>query len=179
MYPFRVNREKALEVIVYISKHAPIPDKIHICKILYFADKYHMEKYARFICGDHYVAMQHGPVPSYVYDLIKAADEGDIPELAVDDFAVAALRDPKTAMFSKSDIEALDWAISEFGNVPFNQLIKISHDEIIWQQATNNGALLYPHTAVKRVPIPLESILSTFGDGDDLLEYLREYSVAV
>jgi uncharacterized phage-associated protein len=174
MYPFKVNREKALEVVLYISKHAPIPDRVHICKILYFADKYHMGKYARFTCGERYVAMQHGPVPSYTYDLIKAADQGEVPELAVDDFDVAPLRDPNVGLLSKSDIEALGWAINKFGNLSFGRLIDISHKETCWQQATNNGAALYPNTGVKSVPISIESILANFADGDELLTYLYE-----
>jgi uncharacterized phage-associated protein len=39
---------------------------------MYFADRKHLEKYGRFICGDSYVAMKHGPVPSEIYDILKA-----------------------------------------------------------------------------------------------------------
>ena len=43
-----------------------------LCKILYFADQRHLSLYGRSITGDTYIAMQYGPVPSNVDDILKA-----------------------------------------------------------------------------------------------------------
>ena len=76
-HPFEFNAEKAIEVILYIAEHIKEPTFHTVSKVLYFADKEHLEKYGRFICGDSYIAMRRGPVPSGVYDLLKLA-RGDL-----------------------------------------------------------------------------------------------------
>ena len=173
-YPFTFDREKAKEAILYIASHAPIPDRFNICRIIYFADKYHLEKYARFICGDSYAAMIHGPVPSATYDIIKAADNGFIADISVNDWDVAGMRQPRLEVFSESDIEALDWAIHEYGELPFKVLRDISHDEA-WKAATDNGKLVEPPSIVRSVPIPFENIVSMLKDRDAILDYIQEY----
>lgn len=173
-YPFKFDREKAKEAILYIASRAPKPDRFHICKILYFADKYHLENYARFLYGDIYTAMKHGPVPSCAYDIIKAADTGAIADIAVNDWDVAALREPELDTFSESDLEALDWAIAEYGSLEFLELRAKSHDEA-WKAATENGALIEPPSIVRSVPIPFESIVSLLKDKDAILDYIQEY----
>ncbi|MBP0020504.1 MAG: SocA family protein [Cyanobacteria bacterium SBLK] len=70
-HPFIFNAEKGIEAILYIIKHGTEPTFLHISKVMYFADRKHLEKYGRFICGDRYIAMKNGPVPSGVYDLLK------------------------------------------------------------------------------------------------------------
>src|ERR1041385_8562498 len=92
--PLAVDKRKAIETIIYVARKAPIADRFHVCKIIYFADKYHLQHYGRFVFGDYYVAMKNGPVPSGAYDVIKSADEGLQQSLATADFDVIALREP-------------------------------------------------------------------------------------
>ena len=47
-------------------------DMHKLCKILYFADQRHLSLYGRSITGDTYIAMQYGPVPSNVDDILKS-----------------------------------------------------------------------------------------------------------
>lgn len=63
--------EKTTEVLLYITEQ--VTDVYNALKVLYFADKDHLAKYGRQICGESYVAMKDGPVPSCTYDLVKAA----------------------------------------------------------------------------------------------------------
>ena len=63
--PFEFNEKVALEVILYIANKSQKPTFHHIAKLLYFADKSHLCQYGRFICGDNYIAMKNGPVPSH------------------------------------------------------------------------------------------------------------------
>ena len=46
-------------------------DMHKLCKILYFADQKHLSLYGRSITGDTYIAMEYGPVPSNVDDILK------------------------------------------------------------------------------------------------------------
>jgi len=167
--PFIFDPEKAIEVILYISKRAPVPDIIHVCKILYFADRFHLEEYGRFICGDAYIAMTNGPVPSGTYNLInsvRGASQSQYADhaqnsFAVDKWTVLPLRDVIEEIFSASDIECLDRAITEYGHLDVGQLIDISHDDAYNAADVNSE-------------IPIEAIVAMLRDGDVLLEHLRE-----
>lgn len=172
---FQFDRDKAVEVVLYITTHARIPDRFHVCKILYFADRYHLENYARLICGDYYAAMPHGAVPSNTYNLIVEADDGNIPAIAVDDVNVIPLREANLEVFSESDLEALNWAIAEYGSLEFGALWRISHDDHVWKQVTQDGALIRSPYTTRSIPIPMEEIVSVLKDKDELLEYLYEY----
>ena len=171
--PVIFKAKKAREVTLYIAQHAPIADRLHICKIAYFADRYHLEKYARLICNDRYVAMKYGPVPGGIYDIIKNAGDAEDTDLAVDDFAVAPLRAADLSMLSESDREALDWAIQKYGSLSVDCLSQASHDDT-WNNVTQHGALLDAPYLLRAIPIPLPEITNTLKDGELLTSYLRE-----
>ncbi|MCW7083120.1 Panacea domain-containing protein [Escherichia coli] len=83
MLNVRFDSEKALEAILYVASKAPIPDIYHVGKILYYADRFHLESFGRLITGDHYNAMKDGPVASNTYDIIKLLVEMDVTFLMV------------------------------------------------------------------------------------------------
>src|SRR5437764_14379117 len=69
---YQFNSTKAIQVILYIlQKIGGKADFIKIFKILYFSDQKHLARFGRAISNDDYVAMNHGPVPSNVYDIFK------------------------------------------------------------------------------------------------------------
>lgn len=68
---FKMNWAKAVEAIHFVASIHPGITPYYIAKLFYFADKAHLADWGRSICGDDYVAMEHGPVPSGVYDLVK------------------------------------------------------------------------------------------------------------
>ncbi|WP_345996159.1 Panacea domain-containing protein [Sodalis praecaptivus] len=171
----RFDSEKALEAILYVAAKAPIPDIYHVGKILYFADRAHLDRYGRLITGDSYSAMKDGPVASNTYDIIKIA-RGDgryVPNgcnadvirqsLFVADCGgehkIQALREPDEDALSDSDIACIDEALAFYGNMSFRQIREISHD-VVWESANENG------------DIPLETIASNSSDPDKLIGYL-------
>ena len=97
------NREKAIAAILYIAKNIDISDKLRILKVLYAADKYHLNRYFRFILGDRYARLDNGSVPSNVYDMLKSSSE----EYEVKGSKIIPLQDPDMDELSPSDIEAL------------------------------------------------------------------------
>lgn len=46
------DRDKALEAIIYVAKNLASPSLHSISKILYLADKRHLQHFGRLICGD-------------------------------------------------------------------------------------------------------------------------------
>jgi uncharacterized phage-associated protein len=166
------DKEKAVEAIKYVALHAPRPDIYWIGKIIYAADKKHLERFGRLLFGDDYVAMAHGPVPSGTYDLLKAARYAvERPDFhpALGEFEihgknrVVALKAPDRDCFSESDIQCLDEAIAELGHLSFGELKERSHDQA-FRSADENDF------------IDLEQIVAMMPNGAALLEHLRESS---
>lgn len=165
------DREKALEIILLIAKTLREPTLHSISKILYLADKRHLQTYGRLICGDRYIAMEYGPVPSAVYNMMKVADEryridADWDEIIKEAFEVRggrrvrAKRQPDTTRLAESEIESVKKTIAKYGNKSFGQLTDITHD----------GA--WKKTAEDR-PISIDAIARTLPNADEVLAYLR------
>ncbi|MDQ7815981.1 MAG: Panacea domain-containing protein [Melioribacteraceae bacterium] len=87
-----------------------------LLKLAFFADRYHIRNYARPVSGDVYYAMKLGPVPSALKDII------DIQTFYGEDIISTSQYDIKLKsenidadQLSQSDIEAIDFAVKEFG----------------------------------------------------------------
>lgn len=175
MLKTRFDSEKALEAILYVASKAPIPDIYHVGKILYFADRLHLDRFGRLITGDNYKAMKDGPVAENGYDIIKIAqgkgkyvpngiDVADIlSALKVFDkpesYKVQPLREYDDGVFSDSDLSCIDESIQRYGEMTFWQIREISHDDI-WSSSSENG------------DIALEALVSKCSDSDKLLKHL-------
>lgn len=162
------DAEKAIEVLLYVA--AKCPDTYTALKVLYFADKAHLAQYGRLICGDIYVAMDHGPVPSGAYDLVKYA-RGDsfcwanVPvadAFCVQGYAIIPKRAADLEWLSESDIECLDAAIAEYGHLSFLQLRQISHRDPAFKESDHNSL------------IPLDAIVRSLPNSRALLDYLHD-----
>ncbi|MEI7209937.1 Panacea domain-containing protein [Pectobacterium carotovorum] len=172
MLKVRFDSEKALEAILYVASKAPIPDIYHVCKILYYADRFHLESYGRLVSGDHYNAMKDGPVASNTYDIIKIA-RGDgryIPNgcdvtsvreaFGISGKKVNPLRNPDEDIFSDSDLECIDKSIEMLGRMSFEEIRNKSHDPA-WESADSNGEM------------SLESIINELKDSKLILDYMQ------
>src|SRR5258708_29401184 len=71
--PIRFDPERALELVLYVANQLRYPTLHSVSKVVYFADREHLSRYGSLLSGDNYVAMRHGPVPSSIYNLLKAA----------------------------------------------------------------------------------------------------------
>jgi uncharacterized phage-associated protein len=170
MYPFNFDKPKAIEAIVYIASRIEDPTFHSVSKLLYFADKTHLEKYGRFICGETYYAMQYGPVPTHIYAIFRDALPNDAIEEAIEirqERHVIARRAANLDLLSDSDIECLDKAIAMYGDAPMWRRTEDSHDEAwksAWEKRGERGS----------VEMPLESIAAMFDNADTLLAYLKD-----
>ena len=168
--PFTFDAPKAIQAILYVANRLrPPADMYWVLKSIYFADKCHLHRYGRFIFGDRYVAMRHGPVPSGAYDLFKIA-RGEGPLLqcpgvrsafSMDGNHVIPFVDANPDVFSESDLECLDEGIKECRDLSFGELKAKSHDEA-WQSSDENDEMT------------IESIAALAPDKETLLEYLQD-----
>lgn len=162
--------ESALNSLLFILEQLGGKSDMHkLCKILYFADQRHLSKYGRSITGDTYIAMQYGPVPSNVDDILKAV-RGDsffskYAEKLKDKFVfenrfiVKALVLPDMDELSASDVECLTYAIDLCRDKSFDSLTELSH------------GMAWTNTARDRA-ISVKDILREAGDEEEYVEYI-------
>lgn len=165
------NREKALEAILYVARHLESASLHSISKILYLADKRHLERFGRLICGDRYIAMEFGPVPSAIYDMMKVADnrdsiDADWDAIIKESFVIQGGRYVKPRrktnmdVLARSEVECIDHTIKKYGRKTFGQLTDLTHDAA-WKGVGENQ------------PISLEAIARTLPNSGDLVAYIR------
>lgn len=102
--------------------------RLRLLKLLYIADREHLAEHGRPITGDRAAALDHGPVLTITYDLIKGTDSGStiwsrhFTNVGRD---VLLNEDPGVGKLSKREIERLqsvskrflddsDWDVAEF-----------------------------------------------------------------
>ena len=140
----------------------------NVLKVLFYADKDHLEKHGRLICGDRYVAMKHGPVPSGAYNMVKSVRDDSPYEanpriaevLTMSGYTITSSREPNLKILSQSEIESLDFAIDEYGHLSFNKLETLSHQEAAFQKADENDF------------ISMEDLVKSLSDGELLWDHL-------
>lgn len=173
MVSTRFDPSKARAAILYISQRlqSKSPEKradlYKTLKTLYFAERKHLAKYGRSITNDFYVAMEHGPVPSKTYDMIKLV-RGDLfvrdnrekerlsKMFAVENkWDIIPLQDADEDEFSESDIECLEEAIKKTAPLSFKELKGISHD-VAYKRASDKGeeVLAFEDMAAAENPEP-------------------------
>lgn len=131
--------ETFIQPVLYIlNKSGKALDPHKIAKILYFADKLHLKKYARTITEDTYIKMNYGPVPSTIYDIIKSV-LGKSTKYSTEFVSQYFIKVPGDKMkavidydpseFSVSEIHCLDDSIARYIDTDFATLSIESHDE--------------------------------------------------
>ncbi len=138
---FSFDFDRALAAMVYIaSKPVTSLDTYKLCKLVFLSDKLHTVRFGRPITGDVLRAMDYGPVPSAVYDVLKAflADEENervhslSEHLSVD----RSYQYPRFQMtrpvdfpyfLSASEMQALDEVTAAHGGKTFDELYTLTH----------------------------------------------------
>ena len=156
--------EAALNALLFaLSKLGGKSDMHKLCKILYFADQRHLSLYGRSITGDTYIAMQYGPVPSNVDDILKAVRGDSFFSGYVDELKdkLKELAEPDMDELSESDVECLTYAIDLCHDKSFGQLTDLSH------------GMAWTNTARDRA-ISVKDILREAGDEEEYVEYIAD-----
>ena len=130
MNDFDLNREKAVNSLLFVVSNLEKADTHKTYKILYFADQKHLAKYGRPIFGDSYKKMQYGPVPSFVKNVVDEEIKG-LEEVVAKyhGFCIKQIQELNTDFLSETDLECLTESIEENKNLSFKVLTNKSHDE--------------------------------------------------
>lgn len=116
-------------------------NKMKALKLIFLADRYHLRKYGRLITNDNYVAMKHGPVPSATRDIVESNDYLDAIEINYsfefikpNNLELISVNEVDTAVFSESDLEALNFTWKYFGRYNQFELRDITHSYPEWKK---------------------------------------------
>ena len=161
------NRQKAIEAMLFVVPHRS--DLYEMLKIIYFADKKHLERYGRFMFGDKYTSFEHGPAPSGAYGILKYA-MGDMDLNAVsapvqgaltveDRKTIKILRQPDLQRLSDSEVECLREAVAENAHRLWEELRDMSKDPAWFDTPQGHD-------------IPITKIARTLPEPELLLDYL-------
>lgn len=162
---FEFDPEKALEIILYIAENSVQKTILYISTILYQADKLHLSKYGRFICGDSYIATNNGPIPSGVYSILTSNNNcfklinSFNQNNQLTNYIVKPLRTSDIDSLSESDLKCLDETIKQCNTLSFSELIEKNHNELL------------PEVKLDQ-EIPIELIIKQLANSDDVFDYL-------
>ncbi len=157
----QVNHEASIQAVDYIiQKTNPkfkTLDKLSILKLLFFAERYSLRKFATSITNDTFVAMERGPVASATYDIISFKSNAHCKKYASKVLAKGEKHKVKSNStflgrdaydeLSDNDIEALDFAINTFGKYSSSKLVEITHRFKEWakfEEDTKKNHSSYP-----------------------------------
>lgn len=175
MQGFNVDKNKTLNAALYVLNNLGEADYHKTFKILYFADQDHLKRYGRPVTGDAYQAMNFGPVPSFLYDIFKAAEKGSHPfqEALVMSGLFAVRRENNVPIvtakqqadvdeLSDSELGALNLSIEENKGLNFEQLVNKSHDDA-WTEAAEK----------LDIEMSYLKIAKAVGTSDDMISYIQ------
>ena len=145
---------KAIEVLALIAQLRQGLTPLYVSKVLFYAEKWHLNRYGRPICADTYIAMPMGPVPSTIKNFIdrnwrwtpKPADLDGAVQID-DSEGLARLmpgqRAPDLSILSASDVDCIMEAVDFCADVAPGDLSRMTHSEKAWLEADANQPMDY------------------------------------
>lgn len=176
-----MTREDILKLkaatLYIIGKRGAI-DFFHLFKILYFAERKQYAEYGQHLVADSFCALQNGPVPSFLYDAIKAVTGRSYsnkeglelltsvlePAGGECDYILHAKETADMDYLSEAEVDALDWSYEDNIDKKFDVLSESSHD-VAWHSAWEECANSEMSSLL---------IAKAGGASDDFLQYIRE-----
>ena len=145
-------------------------NKMAALKLLFFAEKYHMQQYARSITNDTFFAMKNGPVASAARDILGFDDinsnidyQSKFIENSVSHSYKYTLDGIQLDMLSDTDIEALDFAIDTYGKMDQWELVEETHKYQEWKRYE----ILFSNEQTKRKLVNVKDFFTNTGKPDD------------
>ena len=149
------DKEKTLNALLYVANRVQRKDFHKIFKIIYFADRQHLADWGRPITGDTYIAMEAGPVPSRLYDMMKIVrgdsympdSEGLGKYFQIDNWMyVNPLVDADPNKLSSNELEVLDACIAKYSSLSYDEIKEKSHD-VAWRSTARDFSIKWEDIA--------------------------------
>lgn len=168
LIPFQIERVVQAAAVLLKAEESRRMSRLRLLKLLYIADRERMQECGRPITGDAVAAMDHGPVLSRVYNLIKGEDIAS-PEWerfirSVDRRDVVLADDPGVGKLTRKEIEKLHSTATRFEEWNDYDIAIYTHQFQEWQKNVPAAG------SSKR--IPLDDLLEATGLSDKKAQLL-------
>ena len=164
MFHFTLNQTKAMQTLLWMLNRKQGMNVYNIMKVMFTADCYHLTRYGRPIYGEVYEAWKFGPVPQFMYNLTKIMQ--NVPYHRCSENCLEANSAPDMRVFSETDIEALEYGMTEFADLPFEAVKDKSHQHRAWKK---HEAEI--QAGVKNITVDYADMI----DDQDVLDDLNEF----
>jgi len=140
--------------------------KTKLMKLLFFADKYHLQKYGKPIFNDKYFKLPYGPIPTLTLNIIDSINEKENYDLQkytkefLQDIEVIVNDDNQTEFrakndfiedyFSESELEILRMVADKFKNINAKDISNLSHNLPEYQKSQMNEIIEYSDMAINQ-----------------------------
>lgn len=141
---------KLKAILLYFASNTDVKflGKVKLMKLVYFLDFMHVKSYGSPVTYDTYINLEHGPIPSFIKNLVdNAADDIDHSILSdtilferperTQMFRILPKRkfaDKDRKYFSESELEVLEQVCARFGNKNTQFIEDASHEETPWKK---------------------------------------------
>ena len=140
--------EKLIDILTIFSKNNQDLTKLRIGKLLYFIDKYHLQKYGNIVLNDRYFKLANGPVPTLTLDLLNEmfdperqyiVDDEKIDKKYLSEYLKVAgkyrlklLKESSFESLSLSELEIIKEVLGIYGHMDTGEIVKESHKDATW-----------------------------------------------
>jgi len=155
MMNVQFDKVKTLNALLYVANRLQRKDFHKIFKIIYFADRQYLAEWGRPITGDTYIAMEAGPVPSRLYDMLKIVrgdsyisdTEGLGRYFQIENWMyVNPLQDADPGKLSAKEHDVLDACIAKYASLSYDEIKEKSHD-VAWRSTARDFSISWDNIA--------------------------------
>ncbi|MHC5055763.1 MAG: Panacea domain-containing protein [Planctomycetota bacterium] len=167
---FRFDFDKALQAAAELLRHEPHRQmgRVRFMKLLYIADREALKETGRPITCDAVVAMEHGPVLSRLYDIIKG-ESLESPRfdehIGQQGYLLFLKADPGKARLNRFEIRKLREVSERYRDCGDWEIAKETHGFEEW---------IKHNPGESSCPIPLEDVLAAVGYSPDRIEAILQ-----
>lgn len=156
-------RKIAHALIFFIDSDVKKLGITKLMKLFFYADKYHLEAYGKPIFNHTYQKLPKGPVPTWLYSIIRTAISGlsdydfesevevfnhyiNVEEIDNEGYRQTIFlkkQEFDSNFFSKSQLKILKRVADEFKIITAKSISEKSHQTRAWQSARDNELISY------------------------------------
>lgn len=142
------TREEKLKIkaamLYLLNKYPEGIHRISFYKLLFFAQQYELVNYGRVLLADRFMAVERGPVPSFVQGMIHAKENhtstDDVLDIVnsfdiLESGSIVAKESACVDNLAPIDIRSIDYAYDLYGQLSVDDLVSLSHEQACWKEA--------------------------------------------